>query len=83
MGLQAARHILTDKRNDLETLAKGLLEYETLTGDEIKDLFEGKKPVRESDDQTPPPKASIVPTTGWGKPSSEPDAGGLEPQPQA
>jgi len=82
MGLQSARRILTDKRNDLETLAKGLLEYETLTGDEIKDLFEGKKPTRESDEDTPPPpKATIVPTTGWNQPES--DAGGLEPQPQA
>jgi cell division protease FtsH len=83
MGLQNARRILTEKRDDLETLAKGLLEYETLTGDEIKDLFDGKKPVRESDDDTPPPKATIVPTTGWSKPAGEAGTGGLEPQPQA
>ena len=30
--------------HDLETLAKGLLEFETLTGDEIKDLLNGKRP---------------------------------------
>ena len=36
------------KRADLEMLAKGLLEFETLTGDEIKDLLNGKPPVRES-----------------------------------
>ena len=40
--------ILEAKRADLETLAKGLLEFETLTGDEIKDLLAGKKPNRES-----------------------------------
>ena len=28
-----------EKRADLETLAKGLLEFETLSGDEIKDLL--------------------------------------------
>ena len=42
------RQILTEKRADLETLARGLLEFETLTGDEIKDLLAGKRPVRES-----------------------------------
>jgi cell division protease FtsH len=39
-GLAEATRILTEKRTDLETLAKGLLEYETLTGDEIIALFE-------------------------------------------
>src|SRR6185295_1013762 len=38
-GLKEARDILTAKRADLETLARGLLEYETLTGDEIKNLL--------------------------------------------
>jgi cell division protease FtsH len=45
-GLSEARRILTEKRADLEALAKGLLEYETLSGDEIKDLLDGKPPVR-------------------------------------
>ena len=43
-----ARKILDEKRADLEKLAKGLIEYETLTGDEIKDLLAGKAPVRET-----------------------------------
>jgi len=30
---------LTEKRADLETLARGLLEFETLSGDEINDLM--------------------------------------------
>jgi cell division protease FtsH len=46
-GYATAKKILTEKRNDLDTLAEGLLEYETLTGPEIKDLLEGKKPTRE------------------------------------
>ncbi len=43
-GYQKAKSILTKKRKDLESLAQGLLEYETLTGDEITKVIEGKKP---------------------------------------
>lgn len=42
-GLNKARKILTEKLADLHTLAKALLEYETLSGDEIKDLLAGKE----------------------------------------
>jgi cell division protease FtsH len=42
-----AKRILIKKRKQLDILAKGLLEYETLSGDEIKDLLEGKVPLRE------------------------------------
>jgi len=41
-----AKQILQDRIEDLHTLAKGLLEYETLTGDEIKALLRGERPVR-------------------------------------
>jgi len=82
MGLAEARRIITEKRDDLETLAKGLLEYETLTGDEIRGLFQGRKPVRDTADEPTPPRGSPVPTTGVPtRPKSGP--GGLEPQPQA
>ncbi|XBQ07976.1 MAG: ATP-dependent zinc metalloprotease FtsH [Salinarimonas sp.] len=46
-GLSEARRILTEKRDQLETMARALIEYETLTGQEIRDLLEGKKPHRE------------------------------------
>ena len=42
-----AKGILTRKRDQLDTLAKGLLEYETLSGQEIVDLLAGKIPMRE------------------------------------
>jgi cell division protease FtsH len=42
-GLDNAKKILSEKRADLEKLAKALLEFETLTGDEIKDLLAGKE----------------------------------------
>ncbi len=42
-ALDRAKQILSDKKDDLEKLAKALLEHETLTGDEIKDLLAGKE----------------------------------------
>ena len=38
-GYQRAKKILTEKLDDLHKLAKALLAYETLTGEEIKDLI--------------------------------------------
>jgi cell division protease FtsH len=81
-GYQHATKILTEKRADLEALAKGLLEYETLTGDEIIDLLKGKKPNRESVLEPTTPRASAVPPAGKPRPRPDPDPG-LEPQPQA
>ncbi len=81
-GLSEARRILTEKRDDLESLAKGLIEYETLSGDEILALLKGIAPVRDSGDATPPRPTAAVPTTPRNRPAPpEPDAGGLEPQP--
>ena len=42
-GYNEATKILTEKRADLEALAKGLLEFETLTGDEIYRPAEGQE----------------------------------------
>ncbi|HWM45905.1 MAG TPA: ATP-dependent zinc metalloprotease FtsH [Xanthobacteraceae bacterium] len=82
-GHDEARQILTERREDLETLAKGLLEFETLTGDEIKDLLNGKRPSRESVIEPSGPRSSAVPPAGKPRPRPEPGTGGLEPQPQA
>ncbi|WP_213773523.1 ATP-dependent zinc metalloprotease FtsH [Bradyrhizobium sp. dw_78] len=81
-GYNEATKILTEKRADLEALAKGLLEYETLSGDEISDLLKGKKPNRESVLEPTTPRASAVPPAGKPRPRPDPDPG-LEPQPQA
>jgi cell division protease FtsH len=81
-GHKEARQILTDKRADLELLSKGLLEFETLSGDEIKDLLAGKRPVRESAIE-PTPRGSAVPPAGKPRPRPDAPTGGLEPQPQA
>ena len=42
-----ARRILTERLDDLHTLAKALLEFETLGGDEIINVLKGVKPNRE------------------------------------
>jgi cell division protease FtsH len=81
-GYREATDVLTRKREDLEKLAAGLLEYETLSGEEIRDLLVGKPPVRELPDDPPSRSAPVVPSAGKGRPRQEPDAG-MEPQPQA
>ena len=71
--------------DELETLAQGLLEYETLSGDEIRNLLAGKPPVRETPEEARRRrKTSAVPSTKGKarRPPGEPEAG-LEPQPQA
>jgi cell division protease FtsH len=79
-----AFEILTDKTEEWERLAQGLLEYETLTGDEIKRVMKGDPPQAGSDDDgsdTPGVAASItaIPKT---KPRIKPvDDSGLEPEP--
>jgi cell division protease FtsH len=82
-GYDLAKRVLTERREELEVLAQGLLEFESLSGEEIKDLLNGKRPVREdpSSDDIPKPKGSAVPATGA---RPRPDKGGdtgLEPQP--
>jgi cell division protease FtsH len=81
-GENEARRILTEKRKDWETIAEALLEYETLTGEEITDLINGKKPNRESVTEPTGPRTSAVPPAGKSRPRPDPDPG-LEPQPQA
>jgi cell division protease FtsH len=78
-----ATTILTKKKKDWIAIAEGLLEYETLSGSEIAELIAGKKPSRDSGDDTPPSRGSAVPTAGAAKKKrGEPDAGSMEPQPQ-
>ena len=64
-GYDTATRILTEKRDDLETLAKALMEFETLSGDEIVGLLQGRRPTRESADREPPaPPRAAVPAAG-------------------
>ena len=44
---ETAFKILIKKRKDLDTIANALLEYETLSGEELKDVLAGKIPIRD------------------------------------
>ena len=82
-GFATARRILNKKNKDLETLAKGLLEYETLSGEEITNLLNGILPKRDDGDRGAAggkPQSS-VPSAGGAKRAG--DTGDMEPQPQA
>ena len=81
-----ARRILVAERAGLDTIAEALLEYETLSGDEIKALLRGEPVFRPTDDDPPMEsgRRSSVPTSGSTEASDkgeEPDAD-MEPQPQ-
>jgi cell division protease FtsH len=60
-ALTKAKNILNEKRADLEKLAKALLEYETLSGDEIKSLLAGNE-IRKSSSTENHSRASFIPT---------------------
>ena len=74
-----ATQILTDNREELELLAKGLLEYETLSGDEIRTVIKGERVVRNRPDEPTSAGRGSVPSSGR---NPRPDTGGgLNPQP--
>jgi cell division protease FtsH len=78
-GEQTAREILTSRLDELNALARGLLEYETLSADEIRRIIKGERIVRESSvgpasEEARPGRRSSVPPSG--RPT------GLEPEPQ-
>ncbi len=77
---EEARRILTDKRQALETVAQALLEFETLTGDELRGLMEGRPVVRIDPDDSKGPTGTAVPTAGKTRPPREQPGAGLEPQ---
>jgi cell division protease FtsH len=81
-GMDEARRIMTDYREQWEAVAEGLLEYETLTGEEINDLLNGKKPDRPdiSDEDDGP--ASAVPVIDKKRPKAEDGGEGFEGDPK-
>ncbi len=76
-GYQTAHRILSEQNEQFERLAKGLLEYETLTGDEIRRVIAGDKPTPDADEPPPPPNPGdgvvSIPKTRARKPKAAPD----------
>jgi cell division protease FtsH len=83
-GEGRARAILTQHLDDLHLVAKALLEFETLTGEEIKGLLRGEPVVRPDKDAQPePPPAKPRSSVPSSKPAGQRGpSGGLEPEPQ-
>jgi cell division protease FtsH len=77
-----ARKILTECHDEFVAIAEGLLEYETLSGDEIKSIMRGEKPARDLGDEDAPARGSAVPKTGTGGRKKKSGDGGMEPQTQ-
>ena len=50
-GYDRAKKVLNEKVEDLHKLAKTLLLYETLTGDEIRDLILNNKSIERNDEK--------------------------------
>jgi len=57
------KEILKKYKSELDILAKGLVDYETLSGDEIHDLLKGKK-IRQDEKKPAIPPRKTVPDTG-------------------
>ncbi len=75
-----ARQILTDKMSDLNVLARGLLEYETLSGDEIVALLKGIPPVRTPYEEPEPQRGPGPSVPAAGVPRGP--GGIIAPEPQ-
>jgi cell division protease FtsH len=83
-GEETARRILTENIDKLHAVAKALLEFETLSGEEVIGVMRGEKVVRKDDDEESKGSTGpAVPAAGKARPPrAEPGTGGLEPQPQ-
>ncbi|EEA92905.1 MULTISPECIES: ATP-dependent zinc metalloprotease FtsH [Pseudovibrio] len=83
-GYETANKLLREHEDQLHLIAQGLLEYETLSGDEIRKMLDGEQPVRDTGDDTPStPRSTGVPTAGAKKHGGGESPDGLNPQPQS
>ncbi len=59
---ERAKTILKEHWQDMENLAQGLLEYETLTGEDMMRVIRGEKPSSEDDDKPASPPSGNAPS---------------------
>ncbi|PCD77820.1 ATP-dependent zinc metalloprotease FtsH [Pseudothioclava arenosa] len=81
-GYQEAKRILQERNEEWERLAQGLLEYETLTGDEIKKVMAGEALGGDDDEDKPSgdlPSVTALPKTSRAKKTG----GDAAPEPSA
>ena len=86
-GYETAKRVLTEKNEEWERLAQGLLEYETLTGSEIAKVIAGQPLNRGDDEEDDTPDSgttsvAAIPKTRKAK-TPKSDDGGMEPEPSA
>ncbi|MCF6306058.1 MAG: ATP-dependent zinc metalloprotease FtsH [Rhodobacteraceae bacterium] len=80
---ELALKLITENEKEFENLAQGLLEYETLTGDEIKRVMRGESPQRPDDEDDTETGSGSGSVTSIPKAVKKPKGdGGMEPQPQ-
>ncbi|MDC0148926.1 ATP-dependent zinc metalloprotease FtsH [Rhodospirillales bacterium] len=82
-----ARLILVDKSDELEWVAQGLLEFESLSGVEVNALVRGESIHRDDDSgsSSDTPRRTSIPTGGKTRPKKGPDSSGgidSDPEPQ-
>jgi cell division protease FtsH len=76
------KQILMENIDELHLLAKGLLEHETLSGEEIRQVIRGEPILRNRPDEPAPVGRGSVPTSGRApRPEPGPGGGGLNPGP--
>jgi hypothetical protein len=80
-----AQKVLKEHMDDLHTVTKGLLEYETLSGEEVRALLRGETIDRSGSGDAPAGgpsgRRASVPSSGKAK-GSDGEPGGFEPEPQ-
>ena len=80
-GMDDAREIMTEHNDQWSAIAEGLLEFETLTGEEIDGLLRGEKPERPDIDDEEEGPASAVPVIGKKRKPSGDEGFEGEPKP--